>query len=151
MRQNHPLDRFPGFSYFTGARVLLMGDYIYPDEIRNRRDQWQVFQTNFSTAEAGMLDLHPFRMVETGRVDLYWEDLIWSEAIIRQNGFRLKALWPPAVVEPSYLGYSPARPDLRDAFETALRARRQDGRLDRLYRETTGRAWNPDLLPDVIN
>ena len=147
--KNMPDSSVSSLQALNGKRVLMIGDYIYPKAIREAASGWKSVKVNYAIEATPEAVLYPFRMVETGRVDLFLEDIYWAEQIIRQHGLQLKTVQPALVRHPSFLGYAPAASDLQIRIETALAARARDGRLEKLYQDMIQQSWQD--LSDPIN
>jgi polar amino acid transport system substrate-binding protein len=143
VREDDPLDAFRDMDQFDGRRLLLTEPFSYPDAIMRHRDDWASVQRITLNAGDGLQEYtRPFKMLEIGRADVFLDDSFWAARIIRKSDVAVRLLQPPVFVQPTYAGYAPGRDALRAALEAELARLRDEGTLDRLYKDSMGKSWS---------
>ncbi|MEH6631382.1 MAG: transporter substrate-binding domain-containing protein [Halopseudomonas aestusnigri] len=141
VHKNYPEDHFINLEKFSGEKVLQIQEYVYPEKIRNFAPNWKVSDVGYFNSDDLDSIPHPFTMIENGQATVFFEDTVFSQKIINDNGMNLKVLKPAVVLENHYIGYALGREKLYRKFEYALRKRADDGRLDQFYKDFLGQSW----------
>lgn len=131
VRIDSPHHAYQGPKQFAGATVGTIIGYTYPTAIETYR-QWRIEPVADAVGN--------LRKLDAGRVDVVFEDLLWSQDIARQQQLAIRALLPLVAAEPNYVLYGPRLAHAADQLEQELHAMSLDGRLDTLYRQHAKRS-----------
>ncbi|MFD2205644.1 substrate-binding periplasmic protein [Kiloniella antarctica] len=142
VHQNYSQEQFFGLEDFSGEKVLLIQEYVYPEIIRKFAPNWIISDVGYFNSDDLDSIPHPFTMIENGQATVFFEDIVYSQKIITDNKLKLKVLKPAVAFENHYIGYALGREELYRKFENGLKERAEDGRLDQLYKDLLGQSWS---------
>ncbi|SCA58017.1 putative ABC transporter, substrate-binding protein, family 3 [Candidatus Terasakiella magnetica] len=131
-----PIERFTSLDDFNGKTWLKIDTYEYPEEISNFKG-WNVmnFRDKSDTQED---DYRGFMMVHHKRADVYLEDYFWAQNALKDKSYAVRALMPPVMVDPQYVGFSEKNKPLAVLWDKNLGRLLAEGTVDKIYKNWTG-------------
>jgi polar amino acid transport system substrate-binding protein len=124
-------DKFTGIEQFKGKKVGVTKAYQYPESLKGFEGLVKDETTD---------SMNSLRKLGNGRIDVMFEDPLWTEIKARAENLKFKSLKPLVAADPNCATLSGAHPDLGAKIDAAAQELIKAGLLDKLYKKHTGMA-----------
>lgn len=130
VRQDSPLQQYQGLADFERSRLALITGYLYPEPLDTliRAHAWPATDPT-----------HAYRLIASKRVDAVFLDLLAFKQRNRTLRLPLRALHPVVTRLPVYAVLSSRHQELPKVLDAAIVQMSEQGEIDQLYRQHTGR------------
>ncbi|MDK2122769.1 substrate-binding periplasmic protein [Parachitinimonas caeni] len=123
VHRDSKITHFEGLQTFKGARVATVRGYRYT------LPELEQMQQDEATDAVSSL-----RKLDAKRVDVMFEDYLWSTMTANRRALNVRALLPLVKVSPEVTGFHDEQLELRNAFDSVLRELIKSGEVDAIYR-----------------
>lgn len=129
VRNESPIKKFEGYESLEGHLVGYVNGYGYPDEfLKNKKIQ----------KHAVTSDMQGLRMLEIGRFEYFFGDLVNNRYLKNKYGLSLRPLLPPIKTIDLDLTFHESKKEEQARYEKALKGMFEDGYIDRQYQKYLG-------------
>jgi ABC-type amino acid transport substrate-binding protein len=129
VNESNPLTKFSSLADFSGKTVGVVKGYLYPDELNGFKG---MKKDEVVEADANL------RKLDAGRIDVSFDDPIWTMIEAKKNKYKLKALSPLLAADPNYLEFNGKHKELAKKYDAKAAELIKSGLLDKLYKQHVG-------------
>ncbi|WP_158228919.1 substrate-binding periplasmic protein [Chitinimonas sp. BJB300] len=142
VQEGSMLKRFDGLDQFAQARVGIVKNYVYPQQV----GQYQ----NWETVE--MTDpMDGLRQLSAKRIDVMFDDLIWVERVRKEQQLIIRLLEPIVEVMPQFHAVRPELAAKVAEFDREVQRRIKSGEMEKRYRSAIGLSFDAIRRNDLKN
>jgi len=126
VRADSDFELYKGMQQFKNKSVgVLRGNSLKAAHLQYKDIQWVKVNTGRSQ----------WLMLVRGRVDAAYGDLIAFTALESYNSKKIRFLYPPFSINPTFMGFHRSRKDWRDKFSIELERMLADGSISEIYKK----------------
>lgn len=129
VREDSPLKTFDGYASLEGKLVGYVNGYGYPDEF---------LKNDKIKKHAVTSDMQGLRMLEIGRFDYFFGDLVNNRHLKNKYGLTIQPLLPAIKTVDLDLTFHESKKEEQTRYEKALQSMFEDGFIDKQYRKYMG-------------
>ena len=127
VREKSPFQKYTGYSQFDNHRIGYVRGYTYPKDFL----KYQGFKIKKDVTN----DLQGLKMLNKGRFDAFFGDLVNNHQLVKDNNLKIRAIEPAIDINFLTLSFSDKLPEQHKKFEKVLNKMYQDGSLDIFYKK----------------